>query len=131
MALAPVSEDYSMPMQLVFEDDWVIPIPLDARLHEALDVQRARASRSEMVDALVQRLSTCFANSLTECLDTDLRLPSQSQLGYAMDIARELGVAIPADALRYRGAMGEFINRFADSFNQRRARYQPTRLPDA
>jgi hypothetical protein len=120
-----------MPMQLVFEDLWIIPIQLDARLHEALDVQRERASRSEMVDVLEQRLSACFANSLIECLDADLRLPSSNQLGYAADIARELGIPIPADALRYRGAMCEFIDRFADTFNQRRAQYLRSQSSDA
>ena len=119
-----------MPMQLVFEDLWTIPIQLDARLHEALDVQRERASRSEMVEVLEQRLSACFANSLIECLDADLRLPSNNQLAYAADIARELGVPIPADALRYRGAMCDFIDRFEDTFNQRRARHQKARSPD-
>lgn len=111
-----------MLLQLVFEDQWSIPVPMDDRLEEALGVQRERACRDELDVAFVERLSECLAQSLAACLDTDLQLPTDSQVKYAMDIARELGVSLPADALRFRGAAHEFIDRFADAFRASRER---------
>lgn len=111
-----------MLLQLVFEDQWFIPVPMDDRLYEALDVQRERACREESDLAFVARLSECFATSLAACLDADLQPPTDSQVKYAVDIVRELGVSLPADALRFRGAAHEFIDRFEDSFRASRER---------
>jgi hypothetical protein len=110
-------------LQLVCEDHWVIPVQLDARLHEALDVQLDRALRGERSHLLVRKLSACIASSLAECLDVDLQLPTVSQINYATDIARELGVALPGDALRFRGAITEFIERFVEPFRASRLRH--------
>jgi len=118
-----------MPMQLVFEDQWSIPVPMDDRLEEALGVQRERACRDEFDLAFVERLSECFANSLAACLDADLQLPTDSQVKYAMDIARELGVSLPADALRFRGAAHEFIDRFENAFRTSRERRRRATSP--
>ena len=109
-----------MPLQLVFEERWSISVQVDSRLCEALDQQRERALQSEMDEVFADRLSTCIANSLIECLDVDLQLPTASQVKYATDIARELGLALPADALRYRGAAHEFIDRFRKTFRASR-----------
>lgn len=118
-----------MLLQLVFEDQWSIPVLMDDRLQEALGVQRERASGEEFDLAFAERLSACFANSLAECLDTDLQLPTDSQVKYAMDIARELGVSLPADALRFRGSAHEFIDRFEDAFRASRERRRRVACP--
>jgi len=118
-----------MLLQLVFEDQWSIPVLMDDRLHEALGVQRERACCKEFDPAFAERLSACFANSLAECLDTDLQLPTDSQVKYAMDIARELGVSLSADALRFRGSAHEFIDRFEDAFRASRERRRHVASP--
>ena len=118
-----------MLLQLVFEDQWSIPVPVDDRLQEALGMQRERACREDFDLAFAERLSVCFASFLTECLDTDLQLPTDSQVKYAMDIARELGVSLPADVLRFRGAAHEFIDRFEDAFRNSRERRRRTGSP--
>jgi len=59
--------------------------------------------------------------------ERELQLPSPNQIRYATDIARELGVALPADALRYRGAATDFIERFVEAF--RTSREQRKRSP--
>jgi hypothetical protein len=105
-----------MALQLLFEDRWAIPVEMDARLREALDLQHSRTSRSETGEDFVARLSTCISAAVAACLDSDLQLPTPNQIRYATDIARELGVALPADALRYRGATTDFIGRFAEAF---------------
>lgn len=109
-----------MALKLVFEDMWEVSVAVDRRLHEALAVQRERAVQTETVDPFTFRLSACIANSLATFLDLDLQLPSPNQVKYATDIAREIGVAMPAEALRYRGACSEFIARFEDAFKASR-----------
>ena len=93
-------------------------------------MRRERACRDEFDFAFIERLSTSFANVLTECLDTDLQLPTDSQVKYAMDIARELGVSLPADALRFRGAAHDFVDRFEEVFRSGRERSRRPALPN-
>jgi hypothetical protein len=69
-----------------------------------------------MDEVFAGRISNCIADSLGKCLDVDLQLPTASQVKYATDIARELGIALPSEALRYRGAAHEFIDRFRQAF---------------
>jgi hypothetical protein len=109
-----------MPLQLVIDDDRHIPIPLDELTEEAWALQFERAARQGAVDSLRERLATCFAAALAECLDADLRRPTEAQLKYAMAIARDLNVALPSEALRFRGAMATFLTHFAETHKQKR-----------
>lgn len=112
-----------MPMQLVFDDDSGIPIPLDDCIQEAWMLQCDRAFQSGGIDRFRERLAQCFATSLNECLDPDLKPPTEAQLKYATAIARGLGIPLPSEALRFRGPMAEFIDRFAETMRQRRHSY--------
>jgi hypothetical protein len=112
-----------MPVQLVFDDDGGISIPLDDCIQEAWVLQYSRAESAGAIDGFRDRLAACFASSLTECLDPDLKPPTDAQLKYAMAIARDLGVPLPPEALRFRGAMAQFIERFAEVHKQRRQKY--------
>lgn len=58
--------------------------------------------------------------SLTECLDADLKSPTPAQVQCATDIACQLGILLPPEALRFRGPMGEFIDHFAEILRQKR-----------
>jgi hypothetical protein len=107
-------------MQLVLNDEEAIPIPLDDGVREAWLLQYNRASLYGAVEGLAERLAACFASSLAECLDPDLKPPTDAQIKYATVIARDLGVALPSEALRFRGAMADFIDRFAEAHKQRR-----------
>jgi hypothetical protein len=107
-------------MQLVLNDEEVIPIPLDDFVQEVWVLRYNRASFAGAMDGFVERLAVCFASSLAECLDPDLKAPTDAELKYATVIARDLGVALPSEALRFRGVMAEFIDRFADAYKRRR-----------
>lgn len=106
-------------MQLVLDDDSDIPLPLDEPTRAAWLVQCGRAEIDGATDRLRQRLARCFATSLVECLDADLRPPSPAQLKFATDIARELGVPLPAEVIRFRGEMMEFLDRHRDALRDR------------
>jgi len=109
-----------MAIQLIFDDDPGIPIPVDDFVREAWIVQFGRATTADGVEQLYDRLAQCFAASLAECLDADLKLPTEAQIRYATDISRDLGVALPSEALRFRGAMATFLERFAELHRTRR-----------
>lgn len=110
-------------MQLVLNDDDAISIPIDDCIREAWTLQYDRAYLSGGIDRFRERLAVCFAISLTQFLDSDLQPPTSAQMAYATSIARELGVALPAEALRFRGAMSDFIDRFSETLNRKRRSY--------
>jgi hypothetical protein len=110
-------------MRLVLDDDSGISIPLNDCVRAAWLLQYDRAAHAGGIEGFQERLASCFAESLAECLDTDLKPPTDAQLKYATSIARELGIALPSEALRFRGPMAEFIDRFAETLRQRRRSY--------
>ncbi len=108
-----------MAFQFILDDTTVLDIPVDDSMTETWQIQLRRAAQPEVMEAIRRRLARCVAAGLWECLDPDLRPPSTAQLNYATAIARELGVPISGEALRYRGAMTDFIGQFADEFKRR------------
>lgn len=106
-----------MSLQLLLDDEWAIPIPTSDYIREAWGAQHVRASNTGRTFDLSRRLAECFAACLVECLDPDLKPPTPAQVVYATDIARVLGVALPFEALRYRGDMAAFIERHVERFN--------------
>lgn len=108
---------------LLNDDDDPIAIPVDDVIREAWSLQYDRAHRGGGMDSFRERLAVCFASSLAACLDNDLQPPTAAQMQYATSIARELGVSLPYEALRFRGAMSEFIDRFAEALRTKRETY--------
>ncbi|MBS0556672.1 MAG: hypothetical protein JSR27_04580 [Proteobacteria bacterium] len=111
-----------MPLQLVLDDYERIDVPLDDAMLEAWKLQYDRSIAMCNSHALSARLASCVAACIAQCLDADLQLPTEKQIQFATAIARELNVSLPGDALRSRGAMHEFLNRFAEVFKARRIR---------
>ena len=109
-----------MSLQLLLDDEWTIPIPITDDLRETWGIQHARSRSVGNAAALSERLADCFALCLTECLDPDLKPPTSAQVVYATDISRVLGVSLPFEALRYRGAMAKFIESYVESVNTKR-----------
>jgi hypothetical protein len=107
-------------MRLMLDEGDDIPIPLDDLVREAWLLQYGRALHSGSIERFQARLAQCFAVSLGECLDADLKPPTSAQVQYATDIARRLGVPLPPEALRFRGAIGEFIDRFSEVLRKKR-----------
>lgn len=111
-----------MPLQLVLDEYDRIDIPLTDGVLEAWRLQFDRAARKRNTCALSERLAACFAAGLMDCLDWDLQPPTPKQMQFATAIARGLNVSLSGDALRYRGSMTEFLNRYADVFKTQVAR---------
>lgn len=100
--MATVAAPRPIPaVQLLLEDDSDVPLPLNAPTREAWLVQCGRAEGAGSLERLKRRLARCFALSLVECLDADLKPPTDARLSYATDIARQLGLNLPAEAIRF------------------------------
>lgn len=109
-----------MPLQLLFDDETAVEIPLDPSLQEAWLIQYGRELDAGRGERFQKRLAISFAQALADGLDADLKPPTEPQLRYATSIARELGVALPPEALRFRGSMADFIGRFAERLREKR-----------
>jgi hypothetical protein len=111
-----------MFVQLILEDGEGIPIALSEATREAWMLQYERAAYAGLLPGLRARLSACVEAGIQDCLDVDLRPPTPAQVRYATSIARDLGIPLHAEALRFRGPMAEFIERHVDAFNKLRER---------
>jgi len=105
------------------EGSWEIDVPVRQAIMEALRLQIMRLQQKEVfLGPVCEKIGQRIAETVLDILDPDLRPPTEAQIRFALDIARELSVNLPGEALQYRGAMGEFIERFQALFYSRRNR---------
>lgn len=78
--------------------------------------------RHIFLSPVFERIGQKISETVLDVLDPDLRPPTDAQVKFALDIARELSVNLPGEALQYRGAMGEFLERYSALFYSRRNR---------
>jgi len=105
-----------MGLRLVDDDlDMSFDIPLAGEARLALSIQLQRCAESATKPMFEIRL----CQQLQDLIDADLRPPSGRQIAYALSIARALDVALPGEALRHKGAMFDFLDRYAPLFKQR------------
>ncbi len=97
-----------MALQIIVAGTEPFTIQLDESISEAWLLQQLRRDSPITRVRLEERLAACLTLSMLQCLDEDLYPPTQAQMIYATDIARELAVSLPFEALRYRGAMSEY-----------------------
>ncbi|GLQ91996.1 hypothetical protein [Dyella acidisoli] len=105
-----------MALKLVDDDlDVSFEIPLNDEARYILSVQLQRASEAKLKPQFEERL----CERLQELVDADLRPPTSKQVAYALDIARNLDVSLPSEALRHKGSMFEFLDRYAPLYKER------------
>ncbi|HET6912242.1 MAG TPA: hypothetical protein VFH71_02735 [Rhodanobacteraceae bacterium] len=104
-----------MPLRLVDDDlDLSVDIPVAWDIKEALGIQMQRCLSASTNSPFEWRLLT----SLNSILDADLQPPTPKQVSYAMGIAKALAISLPGEALRYRGAMSQFLGRHAPAYQE-------------
>ncbi|MDR6935734.1 hypothetical protein [Luteibacter sp. 3190] len=108
-----------MALQITVSGEDSVTFTLDESISEAWVQQRIRRDSAAGRVDLTERLAMCLTASMLQCLDPDLMPPTPAQIIYATDIARELGVSLPFEALRSRGAMSDFIGRYVEVFRAR------------
>lgn len=117
-----------MGLRLVDDDlDISIELDLDPSARSAVSVQLQRAAGGVRRSSFEGRL----AQSLQDSLDADLQPPSYKQLSYALSIAKTLGIALPSEAMIFKGSMGEFLGRYAPLFQERSRRSQSEIQPQS
>lgn len=110
-----------MPLRITDLDGrWEIVVPIAGATLEALRLQISRLHQQEVfLNPICERIGLKISESVLDVLDPDLRPPTPAQVKFACDIARELSVNLPGEALQYRGAMHDFITRFSELFYSR------------
>jgi hypothetical protein len=105
-----------MALWLVDDDlDVSFEIPLNEEARHTLSVQLQRASEA----ALKRYFEARLCERLQDLIDADLRPPTSKQVAFALDIARLLNVSLPSEALRHKGSMFEFLDRYAPIYKHR------------
>ncbi|WP_036135677.1 hypothetical protein [Luteimonas mephitis] len=83
------------------------------RLEEALTIQYERIKDRKVRDTFVKRLEKQVETLLKDSIDWDLREPTEAQLKYAILVAKQLGIALPSEARKYRFHTAMFLETYA------------------
>lgn len=97
---------------------------------ELLELQMMRCIECGGLEPFARWLSFALKSSLPTVVDYGLRPPSEAQMNFALAIARTLGVSLPPDVLRYRGAIHDFISSHKEAFDTHR-KTRPTTAPES
>jgi hypothetical protein len=79
------------------------------QLERAMSLQWERLKERDARDAFVRRIEKQLETLLPDAIDWDIKEPTPAQVSYAMAIAKQIGVPIPSEALRFRGVMHDFL----------------------
>lgn len=83
------------------------------RLEEALTIQYERIKDRKVRDTFVKRLEKQVEALLKDSIDWDLKEPTEAQLKYATLVAKQLGIALPSEARKYRFHTAMFLETYA------------------
>lgn len=101
------------------ETGWTEELDLGDHERELLALQLEFYLDQGDSDRFARWLAQALSSALPEAVAYDLKPPSEAQIKYAMAIARTLRLPLPPDALRFRGAMHNFLAANTEAFRQR------------
>ena len=111
-----------MPLLLVHPSvDLTLELSVSPALEEALALQWERVRKRTVRDTYVKALEYRLEGLLHDCLDWDLKPPTEAQVSYATLLAARHSVSVPSEALSYRFHMAMFLEAWArkpDSFSR-------------
>lgn len=103
-----------MPLLLVHPSvDLTLELYVSPALEEAIALQWERVRKRTVRDTYVKALEYRLEDLLRECLDWDLKPPTDAQVSYATVLAARHGVSVPSEALSYRFHMAMFLEMWA------------------
>lgn len=103
-----------MPLLLVHPSvDLTLELYVSPALEEAIALQWERVRKRTVRDTYVKALEYRLENLLKDCLDWDLKPPTEAQVSYATLLAARHSVSVPSEALSYRFHMAMFIEAWA------------------
>lgn len=92
-------------------EEFHIPIPMEYAT--LLETQLERLSEPRERRAFVEGMLKQYARLLSKFLDPDLSPPTEKQVAFAHRLGRKHGVEVPRDALIYKDAMHDFLDKYA------------------
>lgn len=107
-----ISGNRERGLELFFE------APIEERLVHLIQQETSAIPGVEFRGDLAQLI----VEAITGALETRLLPPSERQLKYAIQIAREFSLELPPEVLLYRDRMTGFLTRHADAYRRRRSR---------
>lgn len=112
-----------MSFQLVYGDhELALSLNFDAHIEDLLVETLGRTTSSEQeAESLRRGLASRLVDAMTAALEFKVIPPTEKQLKYAIAIARELSLQLPAEVLQYRDAMTAFLAEHANSYRRRKA----------
>lgn len=103
-----------MPLLLVHPAlDLTLELYVSPDLEEAIALQWERVRKRTVRDTYVKALEYRLQDLLRECLDWDLKPPTDAQVAYATVLAARHGISVPSEALSYRFHMAMFLEAWA------------------
>lgn len=112
-----------MSFQLVYGDHEVsLPLNFESHIEDRLvAILYGPSEPSEHAELRRRKLSGQIVDLITAMLDSNVVPPTDKQLKYAVAIARELSLQLPADVLQNRDAMTSFLEMHADTYRRRKS----------
>lgn len=95
-----------------------VKITVRADLQDPLLRQTSRLREGDG-DRFTERLGEGLSVAIETALDPDLRPPSSQQIAFAIAISKALQIPLPPEALKFRGAMGSFLDAHSAAFKLR------------
>lgn len=116
-----------MCFQLVYGDsEFQLPLPFEEHVQERLIQVIGRSEPPEVAERARNDLARRMVGVITSLLEGELLPPTDKQLKYAISIARELSLELPADVLQYRDAMTVFLGTYAEQYRRRKGYARPS-----
>lgn len=115
-----------MPFELVYgERELVLTLHFDGAVEEMLVQLMLRDDPTELSERTRGSLANRISEGISMIVEGYALPPSEKQVKYAVAIARELSLELPADVLKFRDAMTTFLTIHADHYRRRRRYSQP------
>jgi len=114
----------AMGLRIVYDEmNLSLDLPSGSDIAERIGVQIERCLVPSETSMFARRL----VDEITRVLDADLLPPSQLEVTIATLTAKALDIPLPGEALRYRGSMIEFLDRYQPLLGTRRNGWSHTR----
>ncbi len=110
-----------MCFRLTYEDSEIcLALPFEGHIEERL-LQVIGKAEPQVADERGRNdLARRIVDLVTALLEGELLPPTEKQLKYAVAIARELSLELPAEVLQYRETMKAFLGAHAEHYRRRK-----------
>lgn len=113
----------SVSLSLVYGDHEIaLPLLFEAHVEEKLIHLMDPSAESPTRERAQRELASRIVDVITSMLESNAIPPSEKQVKYAVAIARELSLQIPAEVLQHRDAMTQFLANHAETYRRSRTR---------